>query len=253
MTPPFLLVQLSDPHVGAEWAEGDPVARLGAAVESVRTMRHRPDALLLSGDLADHAADAEYEQVRQLVASLGVPFYVLPGNHDGRGALRGHFEVEGTGDEPVQYSVDLGPLRLVALDTTRPGEDAGSLDGDRLGWLDAELASAPEALTVVAMHHPPLLTGVPGWDEFGLADDDRRALGEVIDRHPQVRRLVAGHVHRTMTAELAGRAVLTVPSTYVQARLDFDSEQLEFAQEPAGYGVHAVCDGTLVSHIQPVA
>jgi hypothetical protein len=56
-----------------------------------------------------------------------------------------------------------------------------------------------------------------------------------------------------MTTELAGRAVLTVPSTYVQARLDFATEQLAFADEPAGYGVHAVLDGTLVSHIQPVA
>ena len=35
---PFLLAQLSDPHIGAEWADGDPVAGLAAAVESVRSM-----------------------------------------------------------------------------------------------------------------------------------------------------------------------------------------------------------------------
>jgi hypothetical protein len=102
------------------------------------------------------------------------------------------------------------------------------------------------------MHHPPLHTGISALDALGLADADRRALGEVVERHRQVRRLVAGHVHRAMTGELAGRAVLTIPSTYVQARLDLASDELTFTAEPAGFAVHAVLDGELVSHIQPV-
>jgi Icc protein len=250
VTRPFLLAQLSDPHIGAEWAEGDPVARLAAAVDSVRAMR--PDAVLVSGDLADHATDAEYEQVRELLAPLGTPVHVLPGNHDDRRALHRHFGVPGADGEPVQYAVDLGPMRLVVLDTTRPGEDPGALDAERLGWLDAELATTPEVPTLLAMHHPPLCTGIPAWDAIGLPAADRRALGDVVERHSQVRRLVAGHVHRTITGGLAGRVVLTVPSTYVQGRLDFDSDELRLAAEPAGFAVHAVVDGELVSHIQPV-
>jgi Icc protein len=253
MSQPFLLAHLSDPHIGAEWAGGDPAAGLAAAVDCVRSMREQPDAVLVSGDLADHATDAEYAQVRELLAPLAAPLYVLPGNHDDRAALRRHFDVPGADGEPVQYSVDLGPLRLVVLDTTRPGEDPGALDAERLGWLDAELAAAPEPPTILAMHHPPLLTGTPAWDDFGLPAADLRALGDVVERHPQVRRLVAGHVHRTMTAELAGRAVLTVPSTYVQARLDFGAAETEWATEPPGFAWHAVFDGELVSHIQPVS
>jgi Icc protein len=153
----------------------------------------------------------------------------------------------------VQYSVDLGPLRLVVLDTTRPGEDPGELDAERLDWLDAELATAPEVPTLLAMHHPPLTTGVPAWDELGLPAADRRALGDVVERHRQVRRLVAGHVHRTITGELRGRTVLTVASTYVQARLNPGSEELELAAEPAGVAFHTVLDGELISHVQPVA
>jgi len=74
----------------------------------------------------------------------------------------------------------------------------------------------------------------------------------VVARHAQVRRIVAGHVHRTMIGELAGRAVLTVPSTYVQCRLDFRSQELELVDEPAGFAVHTVLDGEFVSHVQPV-
>src|SRR5439155_25479811 len=115
---PFLLVQLSDPHIGATWAAGDPVARLRAAVESVRRMPDVPDAVLMSGDLADNAADAEYELVRELLAQIGAPFYVLPGNHDHRDTLRRHFDLDGTAGTPVQYAVSLGPLQLVAPDST---------------------------------------------------------------------------------------------------------------------------------------
>jgi 3',5'-cyclic-AMP phosphodiesterase len=252
MSHPFLLAQLSDPHIGADWAGGDPVAGLAAAVESVRSLRSQPDAVLVSGDLSDNATDAEYELVRELLAPLQAPLYVLPGNHDDRRALHRHFGVPGADGEPVQYSVDFGPLRLVVLDTTRPGEDPGALDAERLSWLDDELATAPQVPTLLAMHHPPLVTGVPALDDVGLPAADRRALGEVVERHRQVRRLVAGHVHRTMTGEFAGRAVLTVPSTYVQARLDFDANEIELADEPAGFAVHAVIDGDLISHVQPV-
>ena len=46
--------------------------------------------------------------------------------------------------------------------------------------------------------------------------------------------------------------MLTVPSTYVQARLNFDSRELELTPDPAGFGVHVVVDGELTSHVEPV-
>lgn len=249
---PFLLVQLSDPHVGADWGGSDSVAMLAAAVECVRALEPNPDAVLVSGDLADHAADAEYEQVRELLAPLEAPLYVLPGNHDDRFALRRHFGVPGADGEPVQYAADLGPLRLVVLDSKRVGEERGELDADRLAWLATTLAAAPDIPTLLALHHPPLQTGIPGFDESGLPPADRRALGKVVEAHPQVRRIVAGHMHRTISAELGGRSVLAVPSTYVQAQLDFGAEEIQVSEEPSGFAVHALLDGQLVSHVQPV-
>jgi 3',5'-cyclic-AMP phosphodiesterase len=208
--------------------------------------------VLVSGDLSENAEDAEYEQVRELLVSLEVPLFVLPGNHDDRAALRRHFDVPGVGGEPVRYAADLGGLRLVVVDTTRPGEDPGVFDEERLSWLDAELTAEPEALTVIAMHHPPLVTGIPALDETGLPTEDRRALAAVVERHAQVRRIVAGHVHRAISGELAGRAVLAAPSTYMQARLDLSSAALQIVPEPAGFVLHVLRDGELISHVQTV-
>jgi Icc protein len=249
---PFLLIQLSDPHIGASWGDGDPVAKFAAAIDGVLALERSPDAVLVSGDLADHAADGEYEELRALLGRIEAPLYVLPGNHDDRDALRRHFGVPGAGGEPVQYAVELGPMRLVVLDTTVPGQDGGRLDDGRLNWLDAELEAAPGVPTVVAMHHPPFAIGIPAWDAIGLPPADRQRLGEILGRHPHVQRVVAGHVHRAIAAELAGRPVLSVPSTYVQGLLDFGATELELSDDPPGFGVHALVDGKLVSHVQPV-
>jgi hypothetical protein len=102
------------------------------------------------------------------------------------------------------------------------------------------------------MHHPPLLTGSRPWDEIGLSSADRAALAEVVARNPQVRRIAAGHVHRTITAELGGSAVLTAPSTYAQARLDLSADEIAFGDEPPAFAVHALVDGDLTSYVQPV-
>ena len=250
---PFLLAQLSDPHIGAAWTDADPAARLAAAVEAVRSLPQEPDAVVVSGDLTEHATEAEYVRVRELLEPLRQPLYVLPGNHDERGALRRHFDVPGAADEPVHYAADLGPVRLIVLDTTRPGAADGAIDGPQLRWLDGELAAAPDQPTVIALHHPPLVTGVPAWDAFALAAADRGALAEVVGRHPQVRRLVGGHVHRTLTAELAGRPVVTAPSTYVQVRLNFAIREIELSDDPPGLMLHALLEGDLVTHVQPTA
>jgi Icc protein len=203
---PFLLVQLSDPHIGADWGGGDSVARFDAVVEAVNVLRPQPQAILLSGDLADHAADSEYRLILERLAPLGVPLYALPGNHDRRDALRRHFDVPGAGAAPVQYAVDLEPVRLVVLDSTHPGEDWGDLDEERLSWLDRELAASPDRPTLIAMHHQPLLTGAPVLDRIALRAGDCDALRRVVERHSHVRRVVAGP--RTGRSPVTSQVVL---------------------------------------------
>ena len=253
MSETTVLAQISDPHLGARWrAGGDPARGLAAAVDAVLALRPPPDAVLVSGDLTEHGADAEYATVRELLAPFGdVPVHVLPGNHDDRAALRANFALPGAGAEPARYLADVGPLRLVVLDSIVPGADHGRLDAACRAWLEAALAAEPERPAVIALHHPPLLTGSPAWDALGIPGAERDALAGVLARHPQVRGVVGGHVHRLIVAELAGRPVISAPSTYLQARFDLDADGLETVADPAGIAVHLLLpDGAFVTHLQ---
>jgi hypothetical protein len=102
------------------------------------------------------------------------------------------------------------------------------------------------------MHHLPVLTGIHALDELGLPGADRRALADVLAVHPQVRRVVCGHVHRTAFDVLGGCGVLACPSTYLQAPLEIPGDELRLVDEPAGFFLHAELGEDLVSHLQPI-
>lgn len=251
MARPVLLVQLSDLHVGANENGVDPIPHLEAVVEAVQALPNRPDAILVSGDLTDDGAEEGYRLAREMLERVEAPLHVLPGNHDDRGRLRSVFGLSGQGEEPVRYSVDVGELRLVVFDSNVPGQDPGRYDAEQLRWLDAELGAEPERPTLLALHHPPLATGIEEWDEINLEPGQRPLLAEVVARHPQLRAIVGGHLHRVAASALAGVPVLAAPSTYLQARPDYVTEGVELMPHP-GFTLHVLRDGELASQVQSV-
>jgi 3',5'-cyclic AMP phosphodiesterase CpdA len=251
-----VLAQLSDPHLDVTAGGSASVRALAAAVRAVLALRPPPDAVVVSGDLVEHGGREAYERVRELLGALPMPVHVLPGNHDDRDAMRACFDATGAAGGrggPFRYAAWCGDLRLIACDTTRPGRADGRLDAPALAWLEEQLAAEPAAPTIVAMHHPPLLTGITAFDEIGLPAGDRAALGELLARSPQVRRVIAGHVHRAATGVLGGCAVVTCPSTYLQARLEIGATELVLEPAPPAFALHAgLDDGQVVSHVQPI-
>jgi Icc protein len=253
---PATLVQLSDLHLRLGRDGTGPAERLEHAVHRVAALRPRPRAVLLSGDLVDAPSSAAYEQAHELLEVLGVPLHAIPGNHDDRDLLRAHFGPSpAPAGAPVRLAVDCGPLRLVGCDSTRPGHEDGALGGEELGWLDETLGQQPGTPTLLALHHPPVLTGVRSMDAIALAAEDRAALEALLGGHPQVQAITCGHVHTTMTTAFAGRPLLICPSTNSTLRLDLRArEDLPFAvsRQPLGFAVHTLVDGRLVSHVQAV-
>jgi 3',5'-cyclic-AMP phosphodiesterase len=107
--------------------------------------------------------------------------------------------------------------------------------------------------TVVAMHHAPIVTGISAMDGLGLPGGERAALGALLARSPQVRRVVAGHIHRAAFGLLGGCPVFACPSTHLQVRLDPRGTDIVLEPAPQAFALHALLDGgDVVTHVQPV-
>ena len=255
MEKPFLLAQVSDPHVKARgelsYRVVDTAGMLRACVEHLSKLDPLPDAAIFTGDLTDGGLPEEYAALRELLAPLTMPLYLVPGNHDARDALRAAFpDHEYLRQSPryIQYAIEDYPLRIVAADTVIPGETGGELCEERLAWLDRALARAPDRPTVVALHHPPFRTFIEYMDRHGLRNP--AALEAVIRRHPQVEALLCGHVHRPIETRFAGTVARIAPSCAHQIALNTTPcARLQLVMEPPGYRLHLYAPQTgLVSH-----
>lgn len=251
---PMLLAQMSDLHVmpKGELAYGrvDTARMLRDAVAHLNRLDPAPDAVLVTGDLADRGQRAAYEHLREILSGLRVRYYVMPGNHDRHDEFRRAFADHAylpAGGEFVQFTIDHLPVRIVALDSVVPGQTRGALCEARLRWLDRTLAERPATPTLVAMHHAPIRTGLAHFDAVGM--DGVEALEQVIRRHPHVERIVCGHVHRAIQARFAGTVVSTCPSTAHQVALDLRTDGMDsFSLEPPGFQLHRWNGSTLFTY-----
>lgn len=250
----MMIAQISDTHILAG-ADEDSVGH--GRAEALRRCvadinRQRPDAVIHTGDIVQHGRAEEYAHLREILAPLRAPLFPVPGNRDDRGALRGAFadhpNLPGAG-EFLHYAVEDFPLRLIALDSTEPGERKGVFCARRLAWLDETLAAAPDRPTVLFIHHPPFdidARFVGGYRN----PPDRAALAGVAARHSQVVRLMCGHVHFPVAVDWGGTTASTVPSVAPDVRKDID--ETTTAARPIYY-LHAMSGpGALVSRARIV-
>ncbi|MGJ7522165.1 phosphodiesterase [Variovorax sp. LT1P1] len=223
----MLICQLSDLHIRPAGQRYKGVAdsnrMLGDAIRHIHTLDVRPDLVVLTGDIVDHGHPDEYAHARALLADLTIPYLVMPGNHDDRDHLRAafadHAYLPATG--PLHYCIDTHPVRLIAL-------DAAGLD-----WLRTTLAQDTARPTVVMLHHPPFVSGIPYMDAYRLRD--AASLAEVIGAFRNIEAVLCGHVHRSMFRRWAGTVVCACPSTTTEIalRLAPDAKPASFMGPPA--------------------
>ncbi|MEJ7929371.1 phosphodiesterase [Ramlibacter sp. AN1015] len=252
-----MLVQLTDLHIREPgrlaYGRIDTAPYLRTAVQSVLRLRQRPEAVVITGDLTDFGRAAEYAHLAELLEPLQMPVYLLPGNHDDRDQMRRSFPHHawlGPEGSFLQYSVQVGSLRLIALDTCEPGASHGTLDAQRLQWLEQELQARKDEPVVIAMHHPPFQTLIGHMDDIGLLQGAAQ-LEALVARHPNVERVICGHLHRAIDVRFGGTIACTTPSPAHQVALDLDPQAASrWMLEPPGFRVLAQDDGgRVVTHL----
>jgi Icc protein len=187
-----------------------------------------PDLVVASGDLAHDGSAQAYQHLHTCFSRLGVPIYCLPGNHDEAATLRENAQC---GRLYSSRSACIGGWLLVFLDSSVAGSEGGHLSESELNELDAALTSHPELPALVCLHHQPVNIGSRWLDT--MAVDNPKAFFDIIDRHPQVRAVIWGHVHQTFEQQRNGVRLLSTPSTCVQFLPN--SEAFAVDMIPPGY------------------
>jgi 3',5'-cyclic AMP phosphodiesterase CpdA len=192
------ILHISDLHVGRS-APSEPLTALRELIRELT-----PEILVVTGDLTHRGRRAELEQARELLQSLGLPFLVVPGNHDIPYVLPARFtrtraeweRVFGT-TEP-DYTSDR--LAVVGLDSGRPWRyQGGALDSSQLDGLVPKLEGAQAgALRVAALHHH---LAAPPWRAAHKRPLSRRDVALQKLASAGVELVVSGHVHQSSVAE----------------------------------------------------
>jgi len=241
----MLIAHLTDTHVmlpsESRRLLGDTSEALARAVRYLEALSPRADAVLVTGDLTHHGRPGEYERLRDLLAPLSSPVFLVPGNHDRRAPLQATFGDLGylpAHDGPLHYAIDRFVPRLIGFDSLRRGFAGGAATAEDLAWLGATLEAAPRTPTVLFMHHPPFHTGIVYMDAHGFVG--LAELQALIAQHPQLRLILSGHLHRDVVSTSGGTVARTSRSTARQLVPElFERRPLWIRIEKPGLALHA--------------
>lgn len=228
--PVLRIAQITDTHLHA-----DPDGRLlglntrhclQQVIEHARA--RSPDLVVASGDLAHDGSEQAYALLRSCFNQMQVPIYCLPGNHDEAQLLKACMN---SGCYHSRASLQASGWQLIFLDSTVAGSEGGHLSDDELHNLENILQQASDSPTLIWLHHQPVDIGSRWLDSMAVDNPDD--FFAIIDRNPQVRGIIWGHVHQVFERRRNGVQLLSTPSTCIQFLPGSEDFTVEYL--PPGY------------------
>jgi 3',5'-cyclic AMP phosphodiesterase CpdA len=251
----MLIAHISDLHIAAvgkkAYGKVPTANNLTLCIDHINQLQPAVDLVLVTGDITYTGLQSEAKLAAELLENLNAPYYIIPGNHDTREVLRSAFEQQrcpvDDGDF-INYIVDGFPLYFIALDTTVPGEPGGEICTERAAWLEEQLEKAVGKPTIIIIHHPPVKCGVLETDEDGFVGAD--LLGNIVEKYPNIERILCGHIHLTTHVRWRGTVVSTAASMGLQLLLDLTLKlPSSFYNDAPCYQLHYWSpDQQLISH-----
>nr|WP_062340945.1 metallophosphoesterase [Herbidospora sakaeratensis] len=240
----IVVAHVSDTHI-----DGGP----RATERAERVMRHvdglAVDAVIVTGDIADNGAPAEYELARKILTTRH-PTLICPGNHDSRAPFR-EVLLGSSGSAPVDQVLSVGTFSIVLVDSSIPGRAEGRLEPSTLAWLDETLSALP-GKAFVGMHHQASSLHSPYVDGIGLRNPGE--LADVLGRHSNVVAVLSGHAHTAAATTFAGLPLLVGPGVVSTALTPYETESGPpvSLEQPPGFALHVFDGEHLVTHYRVV-
>lgn len=207
-----LIVQVSDCHLPADpnqtYRGINPHQNLKTLVKRLQPLE--PDLLLATGDLSEDGSRASYRNLQKILKPLGVPILALPGNHDDPDLLAEFFP--GSPVDTIEVS-EHDAWQVIRLNSCLPAKPEGRLGERALTELEVFLMTHQQSPCLIALHHQPISVGSPWIDKYRLMEPEKFL--QLIDRHPNVKGVVWGHVHQAYEVARKDVAMLGSPSSAI--------------------------------------
>lgn len=224
----FRFAVISDLHIALPHTVWDGPNRLHLVEVSIpvleeildRLAQLDLDFLLLPGDLTQHGELENHLWLRDRLAQLPYPVYVIPGNHDvptlhedeqsiGYSAFPGLYRDFGyaeSGDRHYYSQSILPGVRLIGLNSNTfdvEGNQTGCIDSEQLAWLTETLQQTGDELVLVMVHHN-IIEHMPDQANDPLGHryilKNANELKEIL-RSADVQIVLTGHLHIQSIAE----------------------------------------------------
>lgn len=252
----LIIAQITDLHIGFD-GEGQVCQNsrsLRKVISELNNLIAKPDVVVLTGDLVESGEDWAYQKLREQLKRIQCPIYYALGNHDNRAAFLKNFPEIQQNEGYVQYVIEDLPIRIIILDTHGEGLHGGEFCEKRAAWLTRTLAKAPDRPTLIAMHHPPIKTGIAWMTTKENAPWVKR-FRAAIKPHKNVVHIIAGHIHRTIFQQIANTTISVCEAVAPEVKLELapieidtpDDRTLLLDSTPS-YGLHHWDGSQLTSH-----
>ena len=143
------IIQITDTHLmprGTELHGLNPCERLEACISSIKEFHADAEMCIITGDLTDQGLRESYEDSREILQQLPMPFHPLIGNHDHRKIFSEVFpEVPLDEYGFVQQMLETPLGSFLLLDTVEHGKHWGSYCEKRGAWLQDVLLVVRDA------------------------------------------------------------------------------------------------------------
>jgi len=159
----FRFAFISDTHIGSPNGSAEEDLR-----RSIRDINAQKDIafVVLTGDITEMGTNEELKLARQILDSLGLKWYIIPGNHD-----TGWSESGGDMFKTVfgadKFSFEFNGIRFIGCASgpyVRMSD--GHVPRDAVNWLDEELKTLKAGQPLVFLNHYPIDEGLDNWYEI---------------------------------------------------------------------------------------
>lgn len=226
------IVVISDIHIGppASLPKGvDIRRRFERSLEILAQLNAQ--ALVLNGDLAlEEPNEAVYRYIKERTDALGLPTFVIPGNHDDSTLLAKVFGLEHhLHNGELYYEAEVLPGKpALFLDSA-----LGLLSEAQVQWVQERMRSL-RSPRMVFLHHSPIETGV-GFMDRNYALRNSQRFVKILE-YAGGALLFCGHYHVDRVISHASLTVLLTPSLLYQ----IDPDAVEFAMDDRPPGIRVV-------------